>query len=680
MLVFALLTIFFTLPSIFTFNTKMIGDSGDNNLLIVYHQIVFKKIIQFQNPFSHDNTLRFPVGVDFSRGFDTPLFALIGGFLRIFFSYIPAYNLALYISFIINGLCSYILFSHISKSKLLGVLGAVIFGFSFYSLARGAGHVGLATTGGFPLFLYSLIRIKEGGQLRHITLFAFSILLVSFATLQFSLFLLILVLINIPIIIFYRGEFGTYYQLYKFKKKELCLIFFGLCVVFISFFHPFISSLLNGSFMDGERQAIAINNNVHLIEYIVPNAFSTTLAAQIAHSNMPTTVENVVFIGWIELLFFGIYCLHKKTKYKFLIIYNVIVFFLLSLGNKNSELNIQLPYSYLFPHFPFYFIPEASRFVMFVSLFSTIGIIIYLSQFKKRIYLLTCILLLVSIERFSFYYYQSPPLNNVYTQIVKATKAKAVFDIPASFDNAEYDTLQISYDKKIVSGYIHWSVDTPEAQIFLRDPLVSRFICGDSSSTQTFNKENISLMKKMNEQLIEKLKKNSITTFVVHKNDREDHAKFYFPECENVRLQSSLLLPQLFMPKHTEGDVQKSMNIFFPATEGIGDTIYIPTDGKITITGLQVFPMNWKELTLYINGTEVKKFTRNAYIPPLALEVLKGQKISFKFGNEDRLSHPFIKLWYSYTGTPTSLDYTVNGITQTYEDEDAAVFIIKNNE
>ncbi len=285
------------------------------------------------------------------------------------------------------------------------------------------------------------------------------------------------------------------------------------------------------------------------------------------------------------------------------------------------------------------------------------------------------IIIFIIAERFSFYYYQSSPLNSPYTHVVKSTNTQAVFDIPVSFDNGMYDTLAITYGKSIVSGYMHWSVDTPESQSLLSDPLIARFVCNQDFLDKAIIIDDVGIkkMEEMNRLLVSKLKKQNITTFVVHKNDRDDHAKFYFPECLGTRIQTSIFFPQLFMPDATTS-TPKTINLFFPAIPYKEDTLVIPADGKLSITGFHVYPSNWKKIHILINGIEVSTLTEGKKALPLTYRLTRGELVTFRFDKNKSSHYSLVKVWYTYDAKTSPLNYTVNGVTKIYEDEDAAVF------
>lgn len=676
-----ILALIFTYPLILNINSRIVGDGGDNYLNIVFQYIFANKIRNISYPFVPDITLRYPVGFDFQRGFDMPLIVITGGLLNLVSNSIISYNLTFLFFLTFNAIASYILFYHLSKSRLIGIIGVVMFGFSFYTLSRGAGHIGHGMTAGYSLFIYSILRLKNDQRFRSFLLLFISILIIVLVFLQHLLLLSILILVNIPIIlILFRIELKQYIEIFLCNKKSVVFAFLLFIILFIYFTHPYIEAIFSNNFVEGNRLSVASNIKIYLQEFIAPNPYSKTLSANLMNSSTPSSIENIVFIGWLEILLFFLFLFKfQQSKIKYFFAANILIFFVLSLGLVNPNTGVTLPYNFLFNYFPFHYIPEPGRYIIFISLFSTIAIVLLLKSIKNKPLVLMGILLLVILERFPTNYYLSSTLKNPYTEIVAKSKTKGVLDIPVSFGNSVYDTLAINYGKNIVSGYFIWSADTSKSQSFINQPILKRFVCGEEFQTGN-------LYSSLNKLLINELKKNDIKTIVVHKNDPMDHAKYYFPECANVRMQSSLLLPQLLMPDPTEK--QEILSLFFPAIPTIGDTITFPDDGIFYLDGFHAFPKDWLPIHMYLDGKEIffsqnwtDKGNKNATLDPfLKLDVKKGSKLIFAFDKNNNTDYSFVKIWYRYTPKTFTnpANYMPNySIVKIYEDDDAAVFTIK---
>jgi hypothetical protein len=157
----ALITILFTWPGILSLSSRYIGDGYDNYEYASYQSLAAQRITSGQFPFGFTNFWRYPVGFDFGRGFDSYLTVSTGAFLKLFLGMPLSYNLTIYVLLILNGLFSYIFFRYLTGSKSLGLIGAIIYGFSFYALARGSSHPNLMFEGGIPLLFLAVIRLMK---------------------------------------------------------------------------------------------------------------------------------------------------------------------------------------------------------------------------------------------------------------------------------------------------------------------------------------------------------------------------------------------------------------------------------------------------------------------------------------------------------------------------------------
>lgn len=667
------LAILFTFPSILHLNSKIVGDGGDNYLYFGYQNIFTSQVKSGQIPFSVSSLLRFPFGFPFYRAYDTFVGVVFGGVLALFINPIVAYNFSVLLLLSMNAFFSYLLFKHISKKELLGIIGGIIYGFSFYSLGRSNGHIGLMFTAGFPLLFYSLLRIYDSISKKNIIYLSGSILLIAVASFQYLLFLFVSLLIGCPLLLLFMPSEckKLFFNLIKTLKEAWFLV-----IPFIIFFFvvtgPIILSYLTGSFVHTDRSSAFKEYSPSLSEYMLPNKYlgilTNTLTDKV--NTNPASIERISYIGIIEVVLFGAYLiLYKKNDLiKKMILFIFIITFFLSLGFYNSDFNIFLPYWYLFEHFPFSSIPETARFNVLYLIPLTTGIVLLMSSIKNR-FIVFIILIILVFERMSFNTRLSPlPFDKEYIRKVKSIGNVGVLDIPISYENTYLNTLPSYYRRPIVGGTFHWSADDISTRKFTQNTIAKNLICSNEIKYSSDSGEFISY-----------LKNNNIDTIVVHKNDLEDHAKFYFPECANARIQTSLLLPQLFTPNVTK-DTQ-IMSLFFPTIPGVGDTVSFPSDGNFSIEGFHIYPNDLLPLHTYLNGKEISipqnwidrnggNMTQDVN---LKMKVKQGSKLTFKFDKKNNADYSFIKMWYRFESTGTS-SAALDPIKKIYEDEDAAVF------
>src|SRR3989344_6966058 len=186
------ITCIVTFPAIFHVSDKIIGYGGDNYQFLGFQYVANHQVEQGQFPFGWTNYWRYPVGFDFSAAYDSTLLMLTGVALYSFISDpVVVYNFSTLLLLAVNGVLSFYLFRELTTNEWLGFLGGLLYGFSFYVIARAAGHTNLIVTGVFPFFVYSLIGLyKENGSWKHFFLFGISIVLTFLASLQYFLLLI----------------------------------------------------------------------------------------------------------------------------------------------------------------------------------------------------------------------------------------------------------------------------------------------------------------------------------------------------------------------------------------------------------------------------------------------------------------------------------------------------------
>lgn len=672
---FIVLAILFTFPSILHLNTRIIGDGGDNYLYFGYQHIFRQQILQGQIPFSFNDILRFPYGFPFYRAYDTLIGILLGGGLSLFISPVFAYNLGVLLLLAANAFFAYLLFMHISRRVIVGIIGGIIYGFSFYTLSRANGHIGLMFTAGFPFFLYSILNCYESLTKKNVVSVLVSVIIISTASFQYLLFLFISVLIVAPFVLI----------LYPIKSKKMLLGYMQrmvehrkwvltLLTVLLVIIGPFVISYISGSFVHVDRTAALKEYSPSFIEYILPNKYLnliTNKLTDVINVNKPS-IERVSYVGLLEIvLFLGYLFFHQKEdSAKKLIVITVSIFFLLSLGFYNSDLGINLPYTLLYRYFPFSSIPETSRFIVIYLIPITVGVVLFLRSIKNNLILMLILALLIFERMSASMRLSEMPNDKRYIKYVSTMNGGGVLDIPISYENTFQSILPFYYQRPIVGGSFHWSADDANTRQFVQNPIAKNLMCSHG--------ENIDLDRS---GFIRYLKWNNIDTVVVHKNDPEDHLKFYFPECAGTRMQSSVLFPQLFSPSST--DKQQVMSIFFPAIAGIGDTIRFSEDGLFYLDGFHSYPAEWLPIHIYLDDEEMQ-IDQNWTIdddgsatldPLIVIPVYKNSRLSFSFGKNNNTAYSFIKLWYRYS-TQGVNSQIVDGIEKIYEDDDAAVFKI----
>lgn len=685
-----LLALIFTFPSILSISSKFIGDGADNYEYAFYQSVVANNIKELSFPFQYNYSLRYPVGFDFSRSFDSYLTVVPGAILTQFFGSPAGYNITVLILLSLNSLFSYIFFKTITKSKLIGIACGLIYGFSFYAIAKSASHPNLLFIGGFPLLSLSIFNFIFKGTLGKKDFFLFfgAILLIMSASLQYLIFLVILfpILLLLGFIIFRLGFI-------EFSKKivnyisEAIAPFASFLLIFLLLNATRIMALAQGKLVLLNRSDDLLKLSPNFIDYLFPNAYLPLFIGNLAVSTSPPSIEKAVYLGFAETIFFIIFFFSNiKKNIKLFLGVSFAIFFVLSLGFTGG---FPLPYRFLSSIFPFNLIVETGRFQVIYYLFLAAAIALFLKSvknYKIRISLITILIVFSLIERLPSNFYLADTLSKeAYINYVKAQNSKAILDIPVNLYYPRYNMLSLYYEKPIVNGYFHWSADGPREKAFVTDRgLVSRYICSNNDLILTSYNEAAEKQKDL--EMLDLLKKNGVTTIVIHKDD-----KFYHTVCDNIRIRLSRL-----MPFETAAELTSEVGgkrIVGRSITGIPVfNIYLPYAGTFYMDGLYYDPSSPSVLSILLNGqsTGFDYSWENVSSQPKAgqpmaenaVELSPKYSLSFKVPAGSMLSlqsntlvnNSTLSLWYRYVKENDYKMPYLPTLEKIFEDDGAAVY------
>ncbi|OIO14757.1 hypothetical protein COV53_00475 [Candidatus Gottesmanbacteria bacterium CG11_big_fil_rev_8_21_14_0_20_37_11] len=529
-LCFLLLTIIFTFPSIFHLKDRIIGDGGDNYQFLAFQYLANKQVNEGRFLFGWTNYWRYPVGFDFSKSYDSTLLILLGitGY-RLLEDPVVVYNLSILLLLFLNSIFSYLFFNKIFKDRFVSFIGGLIYGFSFYSLARLGGHANLIFTACFPLFLYTVLDIfnNKVDKINWI-LFGISISVVYLSSLQYFLLLIGSIIVLLPILILFYPIYIKEVATLLFKEKKNFLLSITLVSILFLIFHlGRIKSLINGNLI---YPLAGILRNVELVNYIIPNKYLATNSS-IFQNNSYNTIESATYFGIVEILLFVSFFLltNNQKKLKLFLLSIFSLFMIISLGSQKI-INITAPYFWLYRFFPFRGISEPARFSIVAYLILTVCVLSFLKnlQIKNKQFFLFLVFILISFERLSIRIYLSSTLNDSgFISAVRSLESNAVLDLPVFLwrNGSVYDLYSIYYDRSIVNGYIHWSGNTQDTMLFVNK--LKRFECDfdrDSGSDPIVNTTG-----KYNVDLLQTLALYKITTIVFHKD-----LSWGIKECDNA--------------------------------------------------------------------------------------------------------------------------------------------------
>ncbi len=677
-----LLALLFTFPNALHLNTQFIGDGYDNYEYASYQSLAAKQVKEGTFPFSYSTYWRYPQGFNFSRGFDSYLTVVTGALITLSLGMPTAYNLTLLLLLTLNGICAYALFKGISKSILISIVGMIMYGFSFYSLTKAGSHPNLLFTGGFSLlvlFLYQFIQNKRL-ETKSMILFIGALLLIASGSLLYLL--LSLLFGGIILLVAYLMFFEVFALLGRKIKENFALFISGASIAALSIFTlylPHLHALLTHSFVFLDRSGVLNQVTPSLYDYITPNSYLKLQIAQLFHNPSEASIEKGVFFGWTELILFILFFISsysKKTKVFLGILFSIS--FVLSLGYGKNDHFFLLPYHFLATIFPFSLLVETGRYAVIFSLIISISAILFLKSLKnskKRVILLSFIIISLLLERLPTQFYTSSELTNEpYITAVRNTNSSAILDIPINLYYAPYDFLSFSYQKPIVNGYFHWSADGDlEKTFILKDNLLSRFICSNVDSILSDNSNGASEQIK-NIQMLNFLRSYNINTIVIHRDD-----KFYHPVCKNVRMHLASLLAAPIPIAPTQKEMQLNLNTMETKPTF---SITFPQNGIFYLDGAYVAPNKLTSFSITQNnknlpsayGWEINADNSMQLTPKYSIQFPVNISDTITFRSPDQISNTYFSLWYRYTATNTQSFLPQHGVQKIFDDEKATVY------
>jgi hypothetical protein len=502
------LTLVYIAPALPHLTTKIIGDGGDNYQFLGFQYLAKRLIATDGFPLGKTTYWRYPAGIDFQSATDSMMFVTIGLLLyRFSADPVLVYNASVAVLLFLNLALTYLAFRTWFR-RHLALIGAVVYGLSFYSLAKVGGHVNLILTAGFPLFFCALYRIaRDGGRVRDFALLACSVALLALSSLQYPLLLLgALPFLLLLQVIFARPMFHRLIGAI-WARKTFLLFAVGLTLAIVL---PFegrkMLEFLRGETILPTDQFIAVPP----VNFILPNAYIPALVAATPNGTR-SWIEYSVFIGFVEMLGLAaaILWLEHTPAIRFLMS-SIIVLSVISMG--------AWPYSLLFGVMPYRGIIEPGRFYTLLYLAITFLILLWLEKIRDWRVLLA-FGLLAAVERLPLHFHLSPSHQEAeVTAAVQSKPTNAVLDLPvySSWWRGQlYDLYSVYYDRPIVAGYFHWSGDRPETRVLL-DKL-KNFQCYYDSS-EAVHLPTVADPDRLLHLVLDSLEKYDIRVVVIHKD------------------------------------------------------------------------------------------------------------------------------------------------------------------
>jgi hypothetical protein len=522
-----LITTLVLFPAFSGIGSHVIGDGGDNYQFLGFQSLGHRLWSEGKFPFGWTDYWRYPHGVQFQSATDSTLLVLAGLVLYpLLHDPVVVYNAAVIALLLANASLSYLAFrTWFARPQAL--LGAIVYGLSFYSLGKLGGHVNLITTAGFALFAAAVLRLQDAKRPRAAWVqLVLACLTVAFASLQYPLILVGALPFAAGLtLVFFPDTARALVQTLRRQWLAFALSAAALAAAFGLFHGRKLLDLARGEVQLPPETIIT----VPAVNFVSANRYLPVAASVLSNSTRPW-IEYAVFFGYVEIALAGLaLVVLPRSRLKWYLAAATALFLVLSLG--------RWPYPYLFRVLPYRGIIEPARFCTIAYLAATILILLLLERIEKK-WALAAIGVLLVAERLPRNFHLSPPHRDPeLVAAVRSRPTRAVLDLPAYtswWNGQRYDLYSVHYDRPIVMGYIHWSGDGPASSRLVRE--LAPFGCHVNPQEAPHETDAERLRQKA-AQILGVMREHGIRTVVLHKDlFRSD------PECGTARLYIDALL------------------------------------------------------------------------------------------------------------------------------------------
>lgn len=385
-----------------------------------------------------------------------------------------SFNFLMILGYTLNAFCAYILIKYLTKSRLSGIIGGIIFGYCSYRIAN-FGHLQNMLVFYIPLLVYFFYKYIELRKNKFLTGAGISLLMMSLTSWYHMIFIWAMFVLFLLYFLFRK----------KLDKKDLIkigiLIITNLLII-LPFALPYFE------FNKQNQSAYSINElktySADIGGYLMspPNTFFGGVVLPWLKITKERWQENINFIGYIALVlsFIAVFTIRKVkngisvTVNKSRLIFAGIglCFVLLSFGPflhlSDEVTRVPLLYWLVFNVLPpIRFIRVTGRFatvvMLFVGILAGFGFTKILNKLKSRksaLILASLLGILILGEYYPYHnffkYEDVSKTPEIYNQIKSDDSIKALVELPINvgpFETTKYVYYAGVHFKPIVNGY-----------------------------------------------------------------------------------------------------------------------------------------------------------------------------------------------------------------------------------
>ena len=467
LLIYTLLTLILTYPTVFKINTHIPGDLIAGADEDAWHDLwsfwwIKKSLTSLSNPYFTDY-LYYPNGVNLAFLEMSFFNSFLSIPLQLFFNLTTIYNLLFFFHYIIAALGAYLLVYYLTKNKYASFIAGFIFAFSPYHTIHSIGNFSLQSIGWIPFFILYFIKIFDEKTIKNVVLATIFLLFISLSNLYYGIYSIIFSILFIFYVFFYNKL-----KLKKIPLKYLMLMFVLFFIIILPFVYPLVEEIFLGHTYIYNSPTFSIAHSADLMSFITPNwlhPLFRNLRFSIYERFTGDNFENVTFVGYLVLILV-IYALIKvkKSEVRFWGI-SSLFFFILALGPYlhifGKIFYLPLP-GWIIQHMLFVnHMRVPSRFAVMVILSLAVlvgyGCKDILNKINnpsiKRLFVFIIFLIILFEFLAVPYPMHNTKVNEFYKQLKNDNKDYAILEMPFTFPILnKFMYYQTVHEKKLIGG------------------------------------------------------------------------------------------------------------------------------------------------------------------------------------------------------------------------------------
>jgi len=475
-LLFTLLTLLVTWPTIRDINQLLISDGGDARHYLAHFWHIKEWVIGNQ-PLFDLPLLYYPIGASMLTHSTGPVVALFGLPFWVFGPEV-AYNSVYLIGFILTGFCMYLFARGVGFDYQVAIFCGITLMMAPLCVMGFYGHISKIFLGDLVLLFLALHHTYQLNRTRWwavITGFVFLFILLTNGT-HFAIGALSAAIFSTIVLISATSLTERWILLQRgvlAAVSSLILIAPLLYLILEAADHPLINV---------DVSKASVNYQPDLVQFLLPNPESlllgnVTRSILVNYDGVIFGIETLIALSWTAILLcFVAFIYGSKIARQYIGL--LLCLLILSLGPylkvlgqtefSSYNLSLILPYSFVtaIPGFDFLRTPARFMFVGFAifSLVAGYGLTYLITHWPKQRYLIILfITLLILVEYWPRSFPQEKLLTTpeFYQQLAYDTDLYGVFDVPIKNENesstafsANFQMYQMTHRKGIASGYI----------------------------------------------------------------------------------------------------------------------------------------------------------------------------------------------------------------------------------